>query len=815
VALAALIALPGAFILLSDNPGFAEGIGGGSVSTSGAEGMSLANADTPLGNAAVGDDASRSAGASAPDASLPDVSTPGSSVGGGGDQLSDAGDTADAGATSGTDDAAAGAGNSLAPGGDVEEIGDGQGTGDTDNIDNAGSVGDSNPIGDSNSVDPDASGQAEGSSEDGLSKDAAQPAQGAKEATSPQAAAPEATNPKSYKSPSSVQAEQTAGMEVLVLDGETTLTSQRARDAGWVFRLSADERSYIIIEYQGDIPGKVDDPLLVPQEIDGKPVTEINTRAFVKEGLREYDVISVSIPPSIQRIGQDAFKGQDKLEQIIFSEGLRSIGASAFEGTGLTSVSFPESIGIIGDRSFSGTTALASIEIPNRTITLGSSVFSDTTALEDIVIPGNLLKVPQGAFKNSGLSSLALGEGILIIDANAFEGVANLVDLKLPSSLQTINERAFADCIQLETLNIPASVTSMAYNSFEGVPRTLFASADAGTLGVAHLRGQKFENYEVTARSEDDQIRVVFRKDVLPDDVEVSVTAFSDEIIVSYVDYLLASGLTLASSYHIALTTDGVPTMPSAAINLSLAYDPAMTEKALLLFSTSQPSGNSVSGGDAGKDDVDDPSDPAATGDPVVSGDSAAPDDSAPPSVLYVRSIKGEGYLSFAHEGTEQWFGDYLLCYPSDTPGYGLPGTVDPDEAEEARKAIEEKRKGGFLVLRQVGGGAASAMDAPGPNKYGDTEYSTEDILGDLDLGTSASSSSESDVSNKAVADKPVPQSDTASAAPIAPPVTIRIADLDIPVTLLFGVFIESIVLGVVLFYLCKAFRMRRVESSL
>ena len=81
--------------------------------------------------------------------------------------------------------------------------------------------------------------------------------------------------------------------------------------------------------------------LIIPQAINGKPVTAIGDRAFFHCS----ELTSVSIPAGVRKIGENAFDGCSGLKSVSVPESVADIGAFAFSYCrGLTSVSIPSSV---------------------------------------------------------------------------------------------------------------------------------------------------------------------------------------------------------------------------------------------------------------------------------------------------------------------------------------------------------------------------------------------------------------------------------------------------------------------------------------
>ena len=87
---------------------------------------------------------------------------------------------------------------------------------------------------------------------------------------------------------------------------------------------------------------------MIPEEIDGLPVTAIGTHAF-----DECYIESITIPDSVTSIYSSAFAHCESLINIIIPDGVTRIGDHAFYGcTALTSVNIPASVTTVGSHAF-------------------------------------------------------------------------------------------------------------------------------------------------------------------------------------------------------------------------------------------------------------------------------------------------------------------------------------------------------------------------------------------------------------------------------------------------------------------------------
>ena len=81
----------------------------------------------------------------------------------------------------------------------------------------------------------------------------------------------------------------------------------------------------------------------------GSLLTSIGGSAFQESGLT-----SITIPASVTSIGNDAFYSCNSLTSVSFESGsqLTSIGNYAFYSTGLTTITIPASVTSIGNDAF-------------------------------------------------------------------------------------------------------------------------------------------------------------------------------------------------------------------------------------------------------------------------------------------------------------------------------------------------------------------------------------------------------------------------------------------------------------------------------
>ena len=190
-----------------------------------------------------------------------------------------------------------------------------------------------------------------------------------------------------------------------------------------------------------------------------------------------YSLTSLTLPSSLQSIGDRAFLGCQSLTSLTLPSSLQSIGDCAFWGcSSLTSLTLPSSLQLIGDGAF-GCTSLRSV-ICNQFYKVidqmllsadGTQVIAYWGENSEVTIPEGVQSIGDCAFCDcSSLTSLTLPSSLQSIGDWAFNGCSSLTSLTLPSSFQSIGDYAFYDCNSLTSLTLPSSLQSIGGGAFRG-----------------------------------------------------------------------------------------------------------------------------------------------------------------------------------------------------------------------------------------------------------------------------------------------------------------------------------------------------------
>ena len=170
-------------------------------------------------------------------------------------------------------------------------------------------------------------------------------------------------------------------------------------------------------------------------------------------------------------------------------DGTICIADQAFYGCdGLTGITIPESVAVIGQRAFGACNGLADINgfiIVNhvlygyvgteKTVAIPSGVkYIDSMAycrdLTEVEMPTGLIAVGDSAFSDcSSLTSVTISETVTSIGESAFYNCRNLQNLSLPNGLKSIGKRAFSRCMSLQSVRIPGSVEHIGEDAFDHI----------------------------------------------------------------------------------------------------------------------------------------------------------------------------------------------------------------------------------------------------------------------------------------------------------------------------------------------------------
>lgn len=194
-------------------------------------------------------------------------------------------------------------------------------------------------------------------------------------------------------------------------------------DAGYVFCKGTRgdaENKYYLVGYVGG-----DTALVLPAKADGNDY-DIYDYAFYEEGA----VTSVDMSgAAVKSVGRYAFYKASALKSVTFSASTENIDVSAFQESGLTSLSLPVTLKTIGDYAFASNRSLAGrVEIPSAVTAVGASAFYECAGINEIVFAGG------------GTADLTIGRRAFMTENTS---TSRLSVVTLPARLKQMGPQAF------------------------------------------------------------------------------------------------------------------------------------------------------------------------------------------------------------------------------------------------------------------------------------------------------------------------------------------------------------------------------------
>ena len=160
-------------------------------------------------------------------------------------------------------------------------------------------------------------------------------------------------------------------------------------------------------------------------------------------------VTEVDLPPSLERIGTNAFGFCKNLKQIDLDDTkLSTLGGSALANCeSLEAITLPDTLKSIGDAAFEGCVSLQKIDPAGSDIDkIGDSAFSGCMKLASFSVPEKVKKIPDSCFGGcTGLKEVTLGAETAAIGETAFLGCTRLKTIEGLEQVESIGGDAFRD----------------------------------------------------------------------------------------------------------------------------------------------------------------------------------------------------------------------------------------------------------------------------------------------------------------------------------------------------------------------------------
>lgn len=235
------------------------------------------------------------------------------------------------------------------------------------------------------------------------------------------------------------------------------------------FAYTADGGEVTITDYVG-----TSEHVLIPDTIDGLPVTALGHRAFY-----EKTVTTVVVPDSVTEIGAACFSGDNYLVSLKLPDGLKRLPPASLESCmRLYDFDLPQSLEKIYSSVFEFNYYLTHLTLPSSLTEIEQLNFIGLHGLQSLTLAednaafkldetNGLLMTADGTRLLHCFSDIVpaeeiiLPEGVKIVDPFAFHYNYDVKRIVLPEGVETIGAMAFAMCPNLTEIVIPASVTDI------------------------------------------------------------------------------------------------------------------------------------------------------------------------------------------------------------------------------------------------------------------------------------------------------------------------------------------------------------------
>ncbi len=183
--------------------------------------------------------------------------------------------------------------------------------------------------------------------------------------------------------------------------------------------------------------------VVIPSVLEGLPVTHIGYNCFAYAWRIRLE--RVTIPEPVTTINQGAFRGCQSIKEL----------------------SLPKTLQYIGNYAFSFLSGLESIRIPDGVVSIGTGAFRNCDSLLAVDIPDSVLRIGNDCFyRCKHLETVDIGNGVIDIDGWAFRMSERLSRVTLGNDVVNIGASAFNDCICLSKLDVPQNVLKIGEDAF-------------------------------------------------------------------------------------------------------------------------------------------------------------------------------------------------------------------------------------------------------------------------------------------------------------------------------------------------------------
>lgn len=238
---------------------------------------------------------------------------------------------------------------------------------------------------------------------------------------------------------------------------------------------------------------------------------------------------TLTLPSTLEEIGDDAFRGCNFTGKLILPENLKRVGNNAFNGcinfTG--ELHLPEALIEVGELEYDivggafygmkgitgrlelprnmkvitgfGGLNISTLAFPDVTRQIGDYAFIDLEVRSGIVIPESVMTIGKSAFRGCTMPYVILPPLLTRVEELCFARCKNLSDtIVIPGQVEVIERCSFYDCEKMSAVKLPSKLTHIGDRAFENCYSLQYIHCDAiepPTLGESVFDGVNKDNF--------------------------------------------------------------------------------------------------------------------------------------------------------------------------------------------------------------------------------------------------------------------------------------------------------------------------------
>lgn len=152
-----------------------------------------------------------------------------------------------------------------------------------------------------------------------------------------------------------------------------------------------------------------------------------------------------------------------------------AIGEQAFYWSDIKSIGLPEGLTVIGREAFAGCNGLSSVVIPDSVKTMEKGAFYQCSNLKKVTVSKGITKITEATFAYcSKLNNVALPESVKKVENLAFFGCTGLLKIRVPKSVTEIGELAFFASNSSLVLKVKKSSYAHKFAKTQGISFAIY-----------------------------------------------------------------------------------------------------------------------------------------------------------------------------------------------------------------------------------------------------------------------------------------------------------------------------------------------------